>query len=51
MVYRRTPDGKYMLWSVGLDRTDDGGKRINARFSPTESGAKGDWVWSFSPEK
>lgn len=51
MGYRRTPDGKYMLWSVGLDRMDDGGKRIDARFNATETSAKGDWVWSFSPEK
>lgn len=51
MGYRKTPDGKYMLWSVGLDRTDDGGKQIERRLRPTEKGAKGDWVWSYSPEK
>lgn len=51
MGYQKTPDGKYKLWGVGLDRKDDGGERIEARVGPTGEGAKGDWVWTFSPDK
>ncbi|MBN8456343.1 MAG: hypothetical protein J0M04_00660 [Verrucomicrobia bacterium] len=51
MGYQKTPDGKYKLWGVGLDRKDDGGEQIEARVGPTGEGAEGDWVWSFSPDK
>jgi hypothetical protein len=52
MQYRRTQDGMVRLWCVGLDRVDDGGKRIkNAKMNSKEKGVKGDWVWSYSPEK
>jgi len=44
--YRRTDDGKFLLYSVGWDETDDGGKVFF-----TKSGAvdqkKGDWVWQY----
>ena len=42
--YRRTADGKFILYSVGWNETDDGGQP-----GPTKSGsldyAAGDWVW------
>ncbi|HTB84516.1 MAG TPA: hypothetical protein VK742_12745 [Candidatus Sulfotelmatobacter sp.] len=42
--YRRTDDGKFVLWSIGPDEKDDGGTVFL-----TKSGAidqkRGDWVW------
>lgn len=47
--YRRTEDGKFVLYSVGWNETDDGGK-----VSFTKGGRvdieKGDWVWRY-PEQ
>jgi len=44
--YRRTDDGKFLLYSIGWDEKDDGGKVFL-----TKSGAvdqkKGDWVWQY----
>jgi len=37
--YRRTSDGKFLLYSVGWNETDDGGQDGGKDF------AKGDWVW------
>ena len=52
MGYRKTADGKYVLWSVGFDGKDDGGKRVLDEKKP--EGTKfhdaeyvGDWVWDF----
>ena len=48
--YRRTDDGKFLLYSVGWNEVDDGGKQISA---PTKNGnidynyTKGDWVWQY----
>jgi hypothetical protein len=39
-VYRITTDSRYLLYSVGADATDDGGKRSKQDFY-----AKKDWVW------
>jgi len=54
MHYRKTPDGRYALWSVGFDGKDDGGKRLldpkkpdNTKFGDPDY--KGDWVWSYQP--
>jgi hypothetical protein len=53
--YRKTTEGKYSLWSVGVDGKDHGGKRTldeknpeNTRFSDTKY--VGDWVWDFPSE-
>ncbi len=56
MGYRKTPDGAYMLWSVGIDGKDDGGKRVLDNKNPEDtkfSAEKysGDWVWDFQGEK
>jgi hypothetical protein len=44
--YRRTDNGKFLLYSVGWNETDDGGQEISP---PTVYSSidytKGDWVW------
>jgi hypothetical protein len=44
--YRRTDDGKFLLYSVGWNETDDGGQETSAK---TQYGSpdytQGDWVW------
>jgi hypothetical protein len=49
LKYRRTDDGQFVLYSVGINETDDGGK-----IELTQSGGadwhKGDWTWP-SPAK
>lgn len=37
--YRRTDDGKFLLYSVGWNETDNGGQDGGTDFT------KGDWVW------
>ena len=47
--YRRTDNGKFLLYSVGWNETDDGGvPGVNdyGRYVPS----KGDWVWMFPEE-
>lgn len=39
--YRRTDDGKFLLYSLGLDGKDDGGK-LSASEKPEDAG---DWAW------
>ena len=41
--YRRTADGKFLLYSIGWNETDDGGEDVLAT-SPHDF-TKGDWVW------
>ena len=50
--YRKTPDGRYALWSVGFDGEDDGGKRVLDEKRPEKTrfydpSYAGDWVWDF----
>jgi hypothetical protein len=52
MGYRKTSDGRYALWCVGLDGRDDGGKRVLDEEQPEKTkfqypGHTGDWVWDF----
>jgi hypothetical protein len=46
LKYRRTDDGQFILFSVGLNETDDGGT-----LGMTKNGGgdfnKGDWVWRY----
>ena len=56
MGYRKTPDGKYALWSVGFDGEDDDGKRTIDRKTAGEhrfsdANYSGDWVWDFPSSK
>ncbi|QIF05268.1 hypothetical protein [Roseimicrobium sp. ORNL1] len=53
MKYRKTGDGRYKLWSVGFDLTDDGGKGPDKdakgdAAKPNRAAYKGDWVWEYS---
>ncbi len=41
--YRRTADGKFVLYSVGWNEKDDGGQDVST-ISPHDF-TQGDWVW------
>jgi hypothetical protein len=41
--YRRTADGRFVLYSVGWNETDDGGVSGKTAFDEKE----GDWVWEY----
>ena len=44
--YRLRPDGSFLLYSVGWNQTDDGGKVVFKNDAPTQIDDKeGDWVW------
>jgi hypothetical protein len=48
--YRRTNDGKFLIYSVGWNETDDGGQR--SRYNANgglANYAQGDWVWPPTP--
>jgi hypothetical protein len=45
--YRRTDDGRFVLYSVGWNEKDDGGVSGKTQFDNTE----GDWVWEYPAEK
>ncbi len=55
--YRQTSDGRYMLWSIGFDGKDDGGKvNIGSREYPSpwdlyRRTYQGDWTWQYTPVK
>jgi hypothetical protein len=42
--YRRTNDGKFLLYSIGWNETDDGGQVVLKK-SGTVDITDGDWVW------
>ncbi|HEX5400608.1 MAG TPA: hypothetical protein VFY06_16295, partial [Verrucomicrobiae bacterium] len=45
LIYRRTVDGKFVLYSVGWNETDDGGQDSPANQIGAVDYTKGDWVW------
>jgi hypothetical protein len=45
LKYRRTPDGRYILYSVGWNQTDDGGTLGRTKSGRGIDRAAGDWVW------
>ncbi len=48
LKYRRNADGKFILYSVGLNETDDGGDIVLGPAKPPRADPKqGDWVWSY----
>ena len=49
LKYRRTDDGQFVLYSVGRDRTDDGGK-IELTKGGSLDWRHGDWVWRYTAE-
>src|ERR1035441_1753522 len=44
--YRRTDDGRFILYSVGWNEKDDGGVPGERLFDQTQ----GDWVWEYPAE-
>ena len=44
--YRRTADGKFLLYSVGWNETDDGGAVEFTKGGRVDA-EKGDWVWKY----
>ncbi len=42
--YRRTDRGKFLLYSIGWNETDDGGQIGLTEYGRTDT-TKGDWVW------
>jgi hypothetical protein len=46
LQYRRTDDGQFVLYSVGLNEADDGGK-VELAESGNADIRKGDWVWRY----
>jgi hypothetical protein len=45
LKYRRTDDGKFILYSVGWNEKDDGGTVVITEGHKTPEIEKGDWVW------
>jgi len=51
LKYRRTSDGKFLLYSVGWNLKDDGGVAGPTwRWTSSELG-QGDWVWPYVPKR
>jgi hypothetical protein len=46
LLYRRTSDGQFVLYSVGWNETDDGGE-VGLHKSGAVDIQKGDWVWRY----
>ena len=46
--YRRTEDGRFVLYSVGWDEKDDGGKVVFTKGGSVDH-ENGDWVWQYPP--
>jgi hypothetical protein len=44
LIYHRTDDGKFMLYSIGWNQKDDGGVTGRSKTGAMEWG-NGDWVW------
>ncbi|MBI5772643.1 MAG: protein kinase [Verrucomicrobia bacterium] len=48
--YRRTDDGRYLLYSIGWNSTDDGGGiALDKNQQPEWAKDRGDWVWNGVP--
>ena len=45
LKYRRMVDGKFLLYSIGWNETDDGGQEALPNPNGGIDYAKGDWVW------
>ena len=45
MRYRQTSDGRYAIYSVGIDLKDDGGAARGTK--PFREDYKGDWTWEY----
>jgi hypothetical protein len=48
LIYRRTPDGRFILYSVGWNEKDDGGTVLLTQSKQSSSDlTQGDWVWQY----
>ncbi len=45
LIYRPTSNGKFLLYSIGWNETDDGGKESPSSPNGGDDFTKGDWVW------
>jgi len=50
LKYRRTDNGRFILYSVGWNEKDDGGVVATKGKPPIQDTKQGDWVWQY-PEK
>jgi hypothetical protein len=50
LKYRRTDNGRFILYSVGWNEKDDGGVVVTKGNPPRQDPLQGDWVWQY-PEK
>jgi hypothetical protein len=50
LKYRRTDNGRFLLYSVGWNEKDDGGVVATKGNPPRQDTEQGDWVWQY-PEK
>jgi hypothetical protein len=48
--YRRTDDGKFVLYSVGWNEKDDGGTVVFRKGNSNVDTDRGDWVWEYPPK-
>ena len=47
--YRPKPDGRYVIYSIGWNKTDDGGELAWVKGKdPNVDITKGDWVWQMA---
>ena len=46
LKYRRTDDGNFLLYSIGWNETDDGGKTASGRNGSVDDDSP-DWVWQY----
>jgi hypothetical protein len=44
--YRRSFDGKFLLYSVGWNESDDNGQVVSSKNGAVDN-SKGDWVWKY----
>jgi len=51
LIYRRTADGTFILYSVGWNGTDDGGTVVKSKEYHTIDFTQGDWVWTYTNAK
>ena len=51
LKYHRQTDGRFVLYSVGWNETDEGGKVVlGGGTTPAVDLEKGDWVWEYPAE-
>ena len=47
--YRTTPEGRYVLYSIGWNGRDDGGQLAWQKERAWRDNNQGDWVWQYEP--